>query len=86
VLVVAHNVHVQSAPATGGPWDAYERVPTSMGQYLRATLGERLVVIGASDAASAPATAARTGTPGAPSDALVVVDALTPAHSSRPSS
>jgi erythromycin esterase len=85
VLVVAHDVHVQSAPTAGGPWDAYERMPTAMGQYLRAALSERLVVIGTSEAASAPATAAHTGTPGAPFDALVVVDALTPAHSSRPS-
>jgi erythromycin esterase len=32
VLVITHNAHVQVAPTAGGPWDAYERRPTSMGQ------------------------------------------------------
>jgi erythromycin esterase len=85
VLVVAHNLHVQFAPTTGGPWDAYERMPTAMGQYLRAALGERIAVLGMSDAASARAAAAHTLTPGTPFDALIVLDALTPARPFRPS-
>jgi erythromycin esterase len=78
VLVVTHNAHVQLAPTAGGPWDAYERRPTSMGQYLRASLGKGLVVIGMSEAASKTS-------PTSAFDALVVVDALTPARPlSRP--
>lgn len=84
VLVVAHNVHVQGAPTAGGPWDAYERMPTAMGQHLRTTLGDGLVVIGMSEAASAGAAAARTKEPGAAFDALVVVDSLTSARPARP--
>ena len=80
VLVVAHNVHVQAAPTVGSPWDAYERMPTAMGQHLRTTLGDGLVVIGMSEAASA----ARTTKSGAAFDALVVVDPLTPARLARP--
>ncbi|QEH32942.1 Erythromycin esterase [Aquisphaera giovannonii] len=51
VLVVAHNLHVQAAATAGGPWGALERMPTSMGQHLRAALGDRLVVIGMREAA-----------------------------------
>ena len=46
VLVITHSAHAQIAPTAGGPWDTYERRPTSMGQYLRASLGERLVAVG----------------------------------------
>ncbi len=64
VFVVAHNMHVQIAATAGGPWDAYERMPTSMGQHLRAALGDRLVVIGMREARDA--TAAFGHTVGAP--------------------
>lgn len=80
MLVVAHNVHVQSAPTAGGPWDAYERMPTAMGQHLRSTLRDGLVVIGMSEAASAGVAASRTNEPGAAFDVLVVVDSLTPSR------
>lgn len=65
VLLVAHNLHVQGAPATGGPWAAFERVPTSMGQHLRAALGNDLVIIGMGDASDAERLAAGTSLPAA---------------------
>jgi erythromycin esterase len=58
LLVVAHNVHVQGTPAVAGPWAAFERMPTAMGQHLRASLGDGLVIIGMSDAASVDTWAA----------------------------
>ena len=73
LLVITHNAHVQLAPTAGGPWDSYERRPTSMGQYLRASLGKSLVVIGMSEAAGKAA-------PTPAFDALVLVDTLTPAR------
>ena len=45
LLVFAHDMHVKSAPTVGGPWKL-ERPPTAMGQYLRAALGDRLLIIG----------------------------------------
>jgi erythromycin esterase len=77
VLVITHNAHAQLVTQPGGPWDALERRPTSMGQYLRASLGKSLVVIGTSDAAS-------KSSPSAGFDALVVVASLTPARTVRP--
>lgn len=73
VLVITHNAHVQLAPTAGGPWDAYERRPTSMGQYLRASLGKGLVVVGMIEVAKTP-------TPPPAFDALVGIDSLTPAR------
>ena len=57
-----------------------ERKPTAMGQHLRTTSGDGLVVIGMSEPASAGAAAARTKEPGA---AFVVVDSFTPARLAR---
>lgn len=73
LLVITHAAHAQLVTQPGGPWDALERRPTSMGQYLRASLGKSLVVIAMSDAVD--------GTWPTPAfDALVVVDSLTPAR------
>jgi hypothetical protein len=97
VLVVTHNVHAQIAATAGGPWDAYERMPTSMGRNLRATLSDRYVVIGMREAAKAD-DAAGNAVPqpflldlrrpgeacqGAAFDALLVIDPPTPARPSR---
>ncbi|MBN8246806.1 MAG: erythromycin esterase family protein [Verrucomicrobia bacterium] len=46
VLVITHSAHARTAATTGGPWDSYDRRPTSMGQYLRASLGGKLVAVG----------------------------------------
>lgn len=46
VLVFAHNAHVKNAPTQGGLWDAFERPPGAMGQYLRQSLGADLLVVG----------------------------------------
>lgn len=73
ILVVTHKAHVQLAPVAGGPWDTFERMPTSMGQYLRASLGKNVVVVGMSVATSKVL-------PNPAFDAQVVIDALTPAH------
>ena len=73
ILVITHKAHVQLAPVADGPWDAFERMPTSMGQYLRASLGKSLVVVGMS-----AATSKVLPTPAF--DAQVVIDTLTPAR------
>src|SRR5215218_1196567 len=51
VLVFAHNGHVKSAPAEKRD---FERTTNSMGQYLRSTLGDDLIVIGSSAARNGP--------------------------------
>ncbi|MCW5556584.1 MAG: erythromycin esterase family protein [Verrucomicrobiae bacterium] len=79
VLVVTHYLHAQSAPTMGGPWDAFERMPTAMGQFLRASLGDDLVVIGLSEAATVERYVKST----AAFDALVTVESLTPARPAR---
>lgn len=78
LLVVAHNAHVQGAPTSGGPWASFERVPTSMGQHLRATFGGDLVIVGMSEKAA-------THMPLPPNafDVLAVVDSLSPARPLR---
>jgi erythromycin esterase len=74
VLVFAHNLHVKNAPTEGGVWGRLERPPNAMGQYLRASLGGDLVIIGmcsahgaaapaATDTDSIDAALARVGTP-----------------------
>lgn len=63
LLVVAHNAHVQSAPATFAPWRALERMPTAMGQHLRASLGKDLLVIGMNESASASELISGPGEP-----------------------
>ena len=73
VLVVTHSVHAQIAATAGGPWDSYGRRPTSMGQYLRASLGEKLVAVGMVEAPQS--TAAGSGF-----DGLVGLGSLTPAR------
>ncbi len=96
VLVIAHNVHVQGAPNTAGPWSALERLPTSMGEQLRLSLGPRLVSIASSDAASSEAlgvTAVQRTRPRpflvdlrskwAGFDGVVVMDSLTAAKPVR---
>ena len=45
MLVFAHDVHVKNAPTVGGPW-RLERAPMAMGQHLRESLGDRLVIVG----------------------------------------
>jgi erythromycin esterase len=69
VLVFAHDVHVKNASTVGGPWKL-ERAPMAMGQYLRAALGDGLVIIGSvggskvpADRASIDATFSRAPTP-----------------------
>jgi len=78
VLIVTHYLHAQSAPTMGGPWDAFERMPTAMGQFLRASLGDGLVVIGLSEAATVERYVKST----AAFDAVVTVEALTPGRAS----
>jgi erythromycin esterase len=75
VLVFAHNAHVKNARTEGGVWSVFERPPNAMGQYLRSTLGDNLVIIGtssaqkavglppASEAGSIDAALARVGPP-----------------------
>jgi erythromycin esterase-like protein len=48
ILFIAHNAHVKSAPTQGGVWDAFEHPPNAVGQYLRESLGQDLVIIGMS--------------------------------------
>lgn len=76
VLVFAHDAHVKNAPTEGGVWSAFSRPPRSMGQFLRAGLGDRLVIVGTAsagngaglpppspDSAGADAALARVGPP-----------------------
>jgi len=48
ILFIAHDAHVKSAPTQGGVWDAFEHPPHAVGEYLRASLGPALVIIGMS--------------------------------------
>jgi erythromycin esterase len=52
LLLFAHNMHVMNAPLKGGPWEAFRQPPSSMGQFLRSTLGPDLLIIGAAGSAS----------------------------------
>lgn len=64
VFVYAHDAHIKNAVTEGGVWNAFERPPNAMGQYLRSALGSDLVIIGTSSARNtivpAPATLQRT--------------------------
>jgi erythromycin esterase len=46
VLVFAHNGHVMNAPPRGGVWSVYSKPPRTMGQNLRAALGDALLIVG----------------------------------------
>lgn len=48
LLLIAHNAHVKNAPTQGGVWDAFEHPPNAVGEYLRESLGQDLVIIGMS--------------------------------------
>jgi erythromycin esterase len=48
LLFIAHNAHVKSAPTQGGVWDVFEYPPNAVGEYLRESLGQDLVIIGMS--------------------------------------
>jgi erythromycin esterase len=48
LLFIAHNAHIKCAPTQGGVWDAFERPPNAVGEYLRESLGQDLVIIGMS--------------------------------------
>ncbi|MGO8697996.1 MAG: erythromycin esterase family protein [Limisphaerales bacterium] len=48
LLFIAHNAHVKSAPTRGGVWDVFEYPPHAVGEYLRESLGQDLVIIGMS--------------------------------------
>jgi erythromycin esterase len=48
VLIYAHDAHIKNAPTEGGVWNAFQRPPNAMGQYLRSALGSDLVIIGTS--------------------------------------
>jgi len=48
LLFIAHNAHVKSAPTQGGVWDVFEHPPNAVGEYLRESLGQDLVIIGMS--------------------------------------
>jgi hypothetical protein len=52
LLVFAHNAHVMNATRRGGQLSGLAQAPRSMGQQLRATLGNALVII----AEAAPGT------------------------------
>jgi erythromycin esterase len=70
VLVFAHNAHVKNAATEGGIWSAFERLPNAMGQYLRSSLGNDLVIIGMSSAQNG------VGFPTAPLDSKSIDTAL----------
>ena len=46
ILVFAHNGHVMNAPTRGGVWSVYSKPPRTMGQNLRAALGDSLLIVG----------------------------------------
>ena len=71
VLVFAHNAHVKNAATEGGIWSAFERPPNAMGQYLRSSLGNDLLIIGMSSAQNG------VGFPTAPLDSRSIDAALT---------
>jgi len=48
VLVYAHDAHVKNAVTKGGVWDAFQQAPKATGQYLRAALGDQIVILGIS--------------------------------------
>lgn len=54
VLVFAHNAHVMNARLRGGMWSVYPGAPRAMGDYLRAAMGNSLVIIGTLAATDAP--------------------------------
>lgn len=70
VMVFAHNNHVMNAPLTGGPWSAFRLPPRTMGMFLRASLGDGIVLIGTSDGG------AGEGPPAGPDDGESVDAAL----------
>ena len=45
VMVFAHNAHIVNAPTRGGIWAIYRHAPKAMGQYLRAALGDDLLIL-----------------------------------------
>jgi erythromycin esterase len=53
LLVFAHNNHVMNGSLTGGPWSAFRVPPLAMGTFLRAGLGDSLVIIGSATADTA---------------------------------
>lgn len=53
LVVFAHNAHVMNGLLEGGIWSAYRQPPSTMGKFLRATLGRDLVIIGAAAGATA---------------------------------
>jgi erythromycin esterase len=54
VLVYAHDSHVKNSRTEDGAWRNLERPPDAMGQYLRAILGDDLVIVGTVAGANAP--------------------------------
>jgi erythromycin esterase len=64
ILVFAHDGHVMNAPTRGGIWSVYRRAPKSMGQHLRAALGDRLRIIATTASAIAPGLASEGQPPG----------------------
>lgn len=46
VFVFAHDAHVMNAPLRGGIWSVYSRAPRAMGDFLRETMGDSLLIIG----------------------------------------
>jgi erythromycin esterase len=45
IMVYAHNGHIANAPPRGGIWSIYTHPPATMGQHLRAALGDRMVIL-----------------------------------------
>jgi erythromycin esterase len=48
LLFIAHNAHAKSAPTRGGVWDTFEHPPHAVGEYLKESLRQDLVIIGMS--------------------------------------
>jgi erythromycin esterase len=69
VFVFSHNAHVKNEVTIGGVWDAFAKPPNGMGQYLRAMLGNDLLIIGSSCNPTI-----NTAQPGSLDKALVQVD------------
>lgn len=65
ILLFAHNAHVANAAARGGVSSVYPQPPTMMGQHLRRSLAEDLLIVltsSASDGSDLPTETAGPGT------------------------
>ncbi|WP_380872417.1 erythromycin esterase [Sphingomonas sp. DBB INV C78] len=54
VLLFAHNGHIVNAPTRGGIWSIYRHPPKSMGQHLRVSLKQSIMILGTSAGRNGP--------------------------------